>query len=181
MLMKQNQLDDAGKNLDGLVRAAQEAHTNLRHYILGLRAPLAPQRNFSETLQAYLGSFHQAWGIKATFDAPSNGLPSLPAEVEDQLLHIIQEALVNIRKHAGAKRVDVSITLQANEMTLTISDDGHGFDLQNAPGAAQEHFGLNIMRERAGQVGGHMEIRSIPGHGTHVVISVPITAGPASN
>lgn len=181
MLMEQNQLDDAGKNLDRLVRAAQEAHTNLRHYILGLRAPLAPQRNFSEALEAYLGSFHQACGLQAALDTPAEGLPSLSVALEEQLLYIVQEALVNIRKHANARQVEVAITLQANEMTLTISDDGQGFEIQNAPGAAQEHFGLNIMRERAKQVGGRIEIRSIPGHGTRVVVSVPITAGPASN
>ncbi|MCX6082102.1 MAG: histidine kinase [Chloroflexi bacterium] len=178
MLMEQNQLETAGKNLDGLVHAAQEAHTNLRHYILGLRQPLVPQRNFYEALQAYLGSFHQAWGIKTTFSASAEGLPWLSATVEDQLLHIVQEALVNIRKHANARQVDVNVDLLNDEMTLSIGDDGQGFDLHNAPGAAQEHFGLNIMRERAGQVGGQLVIRSTPGQGTQIVVSVPITTGP---
>jgi DNA-binding NarL/FixJ family response regulator len=94
--------------------------------------------------------------------------------VEDQLLHIVQEALVNIRKHAGARRVEVLITLQPCEMTLSIRDDGRGFDLQDAPGAKEEHFGLSIMRERAGQVGGRMEIRSFLGHGTQVFVYIPI-------
>jgi signal transduction histidine kinase len=174
MLMKQNKPDDAVENLDGLVRAAQDAHTDLRHYILGLRSPLASQRNFYEALQASLDSFHQAWEIQASLDAPSGGLPNLPATVEDQLLHIVQEALVNIRKHAGANKVAVTIGVQADEITLTIRDDGQGFDPQNAPGAAQEHFGLNIMRERATQVGGKLEVHSAPGQGTQVVVSLPV-------
>lgn len=76
----------------------------------------APQRNFYQALQAYLNAFHQAWGLETLFSPPREALPILPAAVEDQLLHIVQEALVNIRKHAGASRVEVLITLQPGEM-----------------------------------------------------------------
>jgi DNA-binding NarL/FixJ family response regulator len=93
--------------------------------------------------------------------------------VEDQLLHIIQEALVNIRKHARARRVEVLITSRTDESVFIISDDGRGFDPQTAPGANEKHFGLSIMRERAEQVGGRLELRSIVGQGTRVLVHIP--------
>ena len=180
-LLEKNQLDAAQKNLEGLVQVAQDAHVNLRHYILGLRDSVSPQRNFYQALQAYLDSFKQAWGIETIFSPPQGELPVLPVAVEDQLLHIVQEALVNIRKHAKARRVEVLITTRAGEMTLIVSDDGHGFDPQLAPDAQGEHFGLSIMRERAEQVGGRMEIRSVVGHGTRVFVYIPHISTAASN
>lgn len=179
-LLKENQLGALQENLQQLVGVAQDAHVDLRHTILGLRDATAPQRNFYQALQAYLNAFHQAWGIETLFSPPREELPVLPAAVEDQLLHIVQEILVNIRKHAGARRVEVFITLQSGEMTLIIRDDGRGFDLQLAPGAKEEHFGLSIMRERAGQVGGRIEIRSFLGHGTQVFVYIPIPYTAAS-
>jgi len=180
-LLWKNQLEAVQTNLEGLVQVAQDAHANLRHTILGLRDSVSsPQRNLCQALQAYLESFRQAWGIKTSFSSPPNDLPVLPTAVEDQILHIVQEALVNIRKHAGAGRVDVLITLRPGELTLIISDDGHGFDVQLAPDARQEHFGLSIMRERAEQVGGRLEIRSVIGRGTQVLVSIPCLLVPAS-
>jgi len=180
-LLKKNQPDAAQKNLEGLVQVAQDANVNLRHYILGLRDSVSPQRNFCQALQAYLDSFHQAWNIETVFSPPPDKLPVLPMAVEDQLLHIVQEALINIRKHAEARRVEVLISLQTGEMTLSISDDGCGFDPQLAPNAKGEHFGLSIMRERAEQVGGRMEIRSIVGRGTQVFVYIPIVSESASH
>jgi signal transduction histidine kinase len=173
MLVEKQQAEAAQENLEALVQVARNAHSNLRHYILGLRASAPPQRNFYQELQANLNSFHQAWGLETRFDPPAGSLPALPATVEDQLLHIVQEALVNIRKHARARQVEVSLSLQPTEMILTIRDDGQGFDPSLAPGVGQEHFGLSIMRERAEQVGGRMEIRSILGRGTRIVVSIP--------
>jgi len=173
-LLGKNQLAEAQKNLESLEQAAQDANMNLRHYILGLRDSVPQQRDFYEALQAHLDSFRQAWGIETVFSAPQAELPVLPAAVEDQLLHIAQEALVNIRKHSEARRVEVIISLRSDEMTLIVSDDGRGFDPQLASGAEQKHFGLAIMRERAAQIGGRFEIRSVVGRGTQALTHVPI-------
>jgi PAS domain S-box-containing protein len=179
-LMDNQQYIAAQQNAETLVQAAQEAHANLRHHILGLHDSLAPQRDFYQALQAYLDSFQRAWGIETVLSLPPNERPVLPVAVENQLLHIVQEALVNIRKHAAARRVEVLITLQPAEMTVIISDNGQGFDPQAVPGVAQEHFGLNIMRERAGQVGGRLEVRSTIGHGSQVFVYIPYTFKPAA-
>ena len=171
--LKKDQVNEAQENLENLVQVVQDAQVDLRRYILGLRDYAMPQRNFYETLQTYLSAFHQAWGVETVFSPPQEAQPSLPERVEDQLLHIVQEALVNIRKHAEARRVEVLVTFLADKMVLIIRDDGHGFDTRLAPGAEEKHFGLSIMRERAEQIGGQAEIRSIVGSGTQVLISIP--------
>jgi len=171
--LERDQVSAAQENLERIVRAAQDAHIDLRHYILGLRDPARPQQGFYGVLQESLRTFRQAWNIETIFSPSQNTLPLLPETVEDQLLHIIQEALVNVRKHAAARRVEVLITSLANEIVFIVSDDGRGFDPQTAPGVDQKRFGLSIMRERAEQVGGRLEVRSAAGQGTRVLIHVP--------
>jgi PAS domain S-box-containing protein len=177
-LLEKNQLEAVQKNLEEVVQVVQGAHASLRHTILGLRDSISPQRDFCRALLAYLNSFHQAWNIETVFSPPQEELPALPAAVEDQILHVIQEALVNIRKHAHAKRVEVLISLRPGEISFIVSDDGRGFDMQNASGAEKEHFGLSIMRERAEQVGGRLEVRSSIGHGTRVFVHIPLISTP---
>jgi DNA-binding NarL/FixJ family response regulator/signal transduction histidine kinase len=172
-LLEKNQVGAAQENLGRIIQAAQDAHIDLRHYIFGLRDSAKPHRSFYGVLRESLRAFSQAWGIETVFSPPQDTLPVLPETVEDQLLHIIQEALVNIRKHAEARRVEVLITSLSDEIVFIISDDGRGFDPQDAPGAEQKHFGLGIMRERAEQVGGRLEIRSVVGQGTRVLVHIP--------
>jgi PAS domain S-box-containing protein len=179
-LLEKDQLGAVQKNLEEIVQVAQEAHANLRQTILGLREPAKSQRDFCQALQAYLNSFHQAWGLETVFSPPHGEIPTLPATVEDQLLHIVLEALINIRKHARARRIELLITLQAGEMVVIISDDGQGFDLQAALGTEQGHFGLSIMRERAELVGGRLEIRASAGRGTQVLVHIPSGSKPAA-
>jgi signal transduction histidine kinase/DNA-binding NarL/FixJ family response regulator len=179
--LKKNQVNEAQENLENLVQVVRDAHVDLRRYILGLRDTLVPQRSFYETLQTYLNAFHQAWGIETVFSPPLDNQSLFPEMVEDQLLHIVQEALVNIRKHAEARRVEVLVTFLADKIVLIVRDDGRGFDTQLAPAAEEKHFGLSIMRERAEQIGGQVEIRSIIGSGTQVLISIPHISTPTSN
>jgi DNA-binding NarL/FixJ family response regulator/signal transduction histidine kinase len=172
-LLGKKQVGAAQENLGRIIQSAQDAHIGLRHAIFGLRDSARPQRSFYGVLRESLRAFSQAWGIETVFSPAQSTLPVLSEAVEDQLLHIIQEALVNIRKHAEARRVEVLITSSPDEIVFIVSDDGRGFDPQGAPGTAQKHFGLGIMRERAEQVGGRLELRSVVGQGTRVLVHIP--------
>jgi DNA-binding NarL/FixJ family response regulator len=172
-LLGKKQVRAAQENLGRIIQSAQDAHIGLRHAIFGLRDSARPQRSFYGVLRESLRAFSQAWGIETVFSPAQSTLPVLSEAVEDQLLHIIQEALVNIRKHAEARRVEVLITSSPDEIVFIVSDDGRGFDPQGAPGTAQKHFGLGIMRERAEQVGGRLELRSVVGQGTRVLVHIP--------
>jgi nitrate/nitrite-specific signal transduction histidine kinase len=94
---------------------------------------------------------------------------------------VAREALTNVRKHAHARRVGVSLSRDGDELVLRISDDGIGFD-PDAVSAGPErwpHFGLAGMRERAQAVGGRIEWRSKPGSGADVELRIPISAEPS--
>jgi DNA-binding NarL/FixJ family response regulator/signal transduction histidine kinase len=172
-LLSKNEIEAAQENLQLLVQAAQGAHADLRSYILGLSDAEKHSHSFFESLRTYLNAFSRAWEIETIFSVPQDTLPILPETVEDQILQIFQEALVNIRKYAGATRVEVLMTFLPRELILVISDNGRGFDPQTAPGSEQKHFGLSIMRGRAEQVGGRMEVRSVIGQGAQVVVHIP--------
>jgi PAS domain S-box-containing protein len=97
----------------------------------------------------------------------------LPADIEVALYRVLQEALNNIVKHAGAKNVNVFLERRADDVSLIVEDDGKGFDadevLSNGRGA-----GLFGMRERAAHVGGTFEVESHRGRGTTLVVQIPI-------
>ncbi len=99
----------------------------------------------------------------------------LPAELELVIFRIAQEALNNIARHARAHSAALHANFAPDGVTLTIEDDGIGFDppAQPADLAEQGHFGLIGMRERALLHGGHLSIRSMPGEGTRVVAFLP--------
>jgi signal transduction histidine kinase len=96
------------------------------------------------------------------------------------LFRAAQEALTNVRRHSGARRVSVSVTLDDREARLVVTDDGRGFDPSlreaSADRAAADGFGLAGMRERAALAGGRAEVDSRPGAGTTVSVTVPRSA-----
>ena len=99
------------------------------------------------------------------------GAPAaLPHAVEDQLFRIGQEALTNAVKHAKANKIDVSLHYDPTNVTLTISDDGAGFDPAISPDG--DHFGIVGLRERAADIRATLDIRSAPGQGTTVTVAV---------
>jgi signal transduction histidine kinase len=97
------------------------------------------------------------------------GPAHLPHAIEDQLFRIGQEALTNAVKHAKANKIDVSLHYDPTKVTLTISDDGAGFDPAVAP-AGGDHFGLVGLRERAAAIRAALDIRSAPGQGTTIQV-----------
>ena len=87
-----------------------------------------------------------------------------------QLIRVVNEALVNVMRHAKAGAVKVGYTLQDGGLRISIEDDGVGFD----PGSVgSEHLGLRIMRERLSAIGASLEVKSAPGNGTCLDIAVP--------
>ena len=113
-------------------------------------------------------------GIAASLDADDVDNGWLAPEVETQVFRILQEALTNVAKHADASRVTVVLTRAAAGVSLTVGDNGRGFDV-DAVRAAKSGLGLIGMRERVQIVGGRLDIKSSDAQGTLVSVTAPRT------
>ncbi|MCU0767804.1 MAG: histidine kinase [Gammaproteobacteria bacterium] len=165
----------ADDHLAQLVAVAQDAHADVRDYILGARAAGSAEADFLPSLEDYLRRFRANYGIDAALEAsPELAGRVLEPMVGAQLLRMLQEALTNVRKHARASRVRIGLSLSDGRATAVVEDDGEGFDAGRTAAAEASTFGLGFMRERAHEVGGTVEVHSAAGQGTRVVINVPL-------
>jgi len=131
-------------------------------------------------LHTALYNFVEEWSDRAQvmIDFQSIGLDErrLPPQVETTLYRIVQEALTNVLKHAGASNVSLILERRRDLVSAIVDDDGKGFDVKaalNAP-TKERRLGLLGMKERAGLVGGSLNIESTPGVGTTVFVRVPL-------
>lgn len=100
----------------------------------------------------------------------------LPMQIQTALLRIAQGALANAVRHSSAARVSVELARGRGSVSLTVRDDGQGFDVSAATRSRDTgSFGLQAMRERVGQLGGTLDVLSAPGRGTEVVARLPLT------
>ena len=97
--------------------------------------------------------------------------PDVPLLVKEALYRVSQEGLHNIVKHAGATKVEVGLGVKNDRLTLTIHDNGQGFD---ADGQFPGHLGLKSMRERVERIGGVFQIHSAPNQGTSITMTIPV-------
>jgi signal transduction histidine kinase len=149
---------------------SEQVNLDLRALLMSLRPPNTIQRSLSDVIETVCQQFQETHHIPTTCTLVLQG-KYIPSGVQDVLYRITQEALHNIHKHAHAKSVVVSILEGKNHLTMSITDDGVGFDITDP---ATGHLGLMNMRERARAVGGQMMIESDSGHGTTIKVTVPI-------
>jgi PAS domain S-box-containing protein len=154
--------------LDYVLSLAEAGLTEMRALIFELR-PDSLQR---EGLVAALCRQAAALRARHKLDVQTEFCeePALTFEAKEALYRIAQESLNNTVKHAHAERVDMRLAVSDTEVVLDLGDDGVGFDPQVEHSG---HMGLNSMRERAGQIGGTLEIVSEVGQGTRVRLHVP--------
>ena len=174
-LLEAGQTTRAVAQLGQLAEASRAAYADVREGILGLRTSLGGQRSFIETLQGYLEQWREQSGVAVELiTLPQDGFASgLTPNGEVQLLRIIQEALSNVRKHAGATHAGVRLRRDGPWLEATVEDNGAGFDPDALGRTALPRFGLTTMRERAEAVGGTLQVSSRPGAGTRVAARIP--------
>ena len=131
--------------------------------------------DIEDALRATLSKFEHQTGIATTLGMVGHGLP-LPSDLQIQVLHMVQEALSNVRKHAQATRVDL-VVHRHPRWRFEVQDNGVGFEVVSVPPDSL-HVGLGIMRERAQRIGAVVQVESAPGQGTRVCIELP-TVSPA--
>jgi two-component system sensor histidine kinase UhpB len=107
--------------------------------------------------------------VHSDFDARLSG------RVEIAIYRVVQEALTNVARHARARRVTITASAAAKALTLTVADDGVGFDISAPPATtADRGLGLLGIRERLAAIGGTLQIDSRPRHGTRLIVTVPL-------
>ena len=174
-LVEANRQREAEAELERLHGVADEIYEDIGESITGLRANVT-ERGLVRALQDYLDQYEERHQISTSLraDDVADQLPPLAAL---QLFRFIQEALTNVRKHAAAQEVTVTLLSDGSgRLQVVIADDGVGF----IPGAQRNHrgrpLGLTSMRERIEALGGAFQVTSQPGSGTRVTAAIPLLA-----
>ncbi len=154
-------------------QSLRAAYVDAREAIDGLRLGIDNPDQLAIRLAEYTHDFSRQTDVEAHFVAEPEDVTCDPAAAV-QLLRIAQEALTNVRKHAQAKRIDVRLSARANEIELSITDDGRGFpDLSQSTQVLRRH-GLASMRERAESLGGALTIATGVTQGTRITATIPL-------
>jgi len=151
-----------------LADLADDAYRDVRETILGLRETIPTDGGLEAALRAYLAKYTRQTGILTELDCDGAGR-SLPPRAEVQLLRVVQEALTNVRKHAGASVVRIALRDVDGTPVLSVTDDGSGFDPTSVVASLTGGFGLRSMRERVELLGGTLDVHTAPGDGTRIV------------
>ncbi|MBT9597898.1 MAG: type IV pili methyl-accepting chemotaxis transducer N-terminal domain-containing protein [Vitreoscilla sp.] len=150
----------------------RESHGDVRELLMHFRTRTNTE-DIEPALHTTLRKFEHQTGIATRLALHGQGLP-LPPDMQIQALHIVQEALSNVRKHARASEVWLDVWRQP-VWRFVVRDDGIGFDA-GATSAGETHVGLGIMAERAERLHATLEVRSQPGSGTTVSLVLPPVA-----
>lgn len=159
------------EELHSLSDVASATFEATRDSIYRLRNPGSTQDSLPTAIAGCVRDFTARTGISVDLDADAVARTPLPAETEAQLVRVVQEALANVAKHAGATRVAVTAEEREGGLQITVEDNGSGFD-PTRPRQGRRSFGLEMMRERAESVGGLLNIQSSPGKGTRVQLRI---------
>jgi len=147
----------------------RESYGNVRELLMHFRTR-ANAEDIEPALMTTLRKFEHQTGLKTTLHMQGQGMPLAP-DTQIQVLHIVQEALSNVRKHARAGQVWLDVQQQP-QWRLEVRDDGLGFSSEQGP-PDETHVGLRIMAERADRLGARFEVLSTPGRGTSIVLTLP--------
>ncbi len=148
-----------------LVRQAQQELTAL---ILQLRPAALAGQGLANALREYVTDWSRQTTIQA--EVRVRGERPLPLTIEQTLLRVAQEALANVARHSCARQVEVDLAWEADCISLTVRDDGQGFNPMTKHG--QSGVGLHSMRERVEALGGCLDIKSQPSRGTTIIAKV---------
>ena len=166
--INRQQADKVQSTLNELDEGLRESIGDVRELLVHFRTR-ANGEAIDDALQETLQKFQHQSGVPARLQLSGQGLP-LPADVQVQVLHVVQEALSNVRKHAQASHVSLEVE-RGERWRFTVRDNGVGFDTQARHG--ETHVGMKIMRERAERIGASVRLVSGPQQGTVVTLELP--------
>jgi signal transduction histidine kinase len=166
--------DGAAARLAAIEDTARENLAEARALVAAFTPVALSEATLAEVLRRQGERFAAETGVdvQVSLDLPDEEVAALPQGQQVVLLRSAQEALANVRKHAGATQVQITLGISDGGVWIEIRDDGSGF----TPGAADAGFGLAAMRGRVEESGGSVQVESAPGRGTRVQVLVPAVA-----
>jgi two-component system nitrate/nitrite sensor histidine kinase NarX len=156
-------------------KVIQDTYQDVRNMLIDFRTQINENESLEPVLKKYCQDFSARTGIRTEF-LSDDPLPIPDPSVRTQIFRMIQESLSNVRKHARAGKVIVTVRNADPGLRIVVEDNGDGFDLHAAQEPAQQHLGLSIMKERAANLGGTVRISTAPGRGTVVEIDIPLNS-----
>ncbi|HEX6749736.1 MAG TPA: ATP-binding protein [Longimicrobium sp.] len=159
--------------LDGMREDVSRALEGIRRFARGLRPPALDELGLVPAIEGHARSLEEISGLAVEVRA-GDVAADLPPVAELATYRIVQEALSNVVRHARATRVRVTIARDGERLVVTVEDDGRGFDPQNVISSEGGGLGLFGMKERAGYIGGRVDVDSTPGAGTRVRAEIPL-------
>ncbi|MGW6195212.1 sensor histidine kinase [Kribbella sp. NPDC055110] len=162
---------NAAGRLAAIEDTARENLAEARALVAAFTPVALSEATLTEVLRRQAERFAAETGVdvQVSLDLPDDEVTALPQAQQVVLLRAAQEALANVRKHAAATQVLITLGLSDGRVWIEICDDGSGF----TPGSVSGGFGLNAMRGRVEESGGTVEVESTPGRGTRVQVLIP--------
>jgi signal transduction histidine kinase len=170
----------AAGDLKNVSDAVQQAIENVREISADLHPHMLERLGLSRTMRATIRRVADATGLDITASVDPLDNRFTPLE-EINIFRILQEALNNIIRHSHASQCQVRVAITDSDMTMEVTDDGCGFDAENARSSGDGGLGLVNMAERVRMLDGDMEIESSPGNGTALRFRIPLKERPAAS
>jgi len=158
-------------DLDRMRDISNDAYEQIRQTLRSLQPQY--EGNLSDTLHTIASKTAERTGFELQYRVRGTNRQLLPADVQRKILLIMREGLSNIEQHAQAKVVNLSLLWDESNLVITLEDDGIGFDPDAV--SAFGHFGIQIMKQRIKEIDGSLELTSVLGQGSKVVLHCPLT------
>lgn len=167
--MKTGQLEQIEENMNFIKEGVQECYDDVRELLLNFRTKVS-RKDFTEAVETLTKRFTQQTHIPVEVKWSGHGLPLSP-EQQLQVIFILQESLSNIRKHARADHVEISLQ-NHQDFILSIRDNGIGFGMERLAAMSSSHVGIGIMYERARRIHAELDITSVLEQGTTITLTL---------
>jgi two-component system nitrate/nitrite sensor histidine kinase NarX len=175
--MGRNDTGAMNRVLGELDTGVRESYSDVRELLVHFRTRTS-EEDIEPALRTTLSKFEHQTGLRTRLEMEGHGVALAP-DVQVQVLHIVQEALSNVRKHSRAHEVTVRVS-PGPSWRFEVHDDGLGF-AAGTESSGETHVGLRIMQERAGSIGATVQVVSAPGEGCSVVLDLPRTREEAAS
>lgn len=162
----QQRIESAVEEMDRVIR-------DLRNYIFGLRPGILADRQLDQAIRGLAEDFREKSGVVTVVEVDPRMAAELSSRAGD-VVQVVREALSNVGRHAQAATCRIALRGEDGRAVIEIDDDGTGFDLERARGSGQ---GLGNLQGRAKSLGADLSIQSVPGRGSTVRLSIPLSPG----